>query len=229
MKKKLFPILAFLLSTVAINAETTLFSTDFSTTTGVDWSTTGADLTSTQATGGDFEWLTATTYCFYSGAGTFTFPAITFTGNETLNISWGIHDSGRSIEVLDGTTPLTTLAATGTDQITSSTYALGSSITGSKTLSLNISEGTLIITSISITSGTATSCAAAKASELSVIGVEGGIKVSNLCGKQVSIFDVTGNLVSTKTITDENVTLPVAKSGLYIVSSDGAYKKVFVK
>jgi len=58
MKRKLLCILAFAVSTFVAQAETTLFSTDFSTTTGVTWSTTGADLTSKQASGGDYEtWL----------------------------------------------------------------------------------------------------------------------------------------------------------------------------
>jgi len=230
MKRKLLCILAFAVSTFVAQAETTLFSTDFSTTTGVTWSTTGADLTSKQASGGDYEtWLTATTYCFYASTGTFTFPAITFTGTDSLIINWGIHDSGRNIEVLDGTTSLTTLTATGTDQITHTAYSLGSSITGSKTLSLNITDGTLVITSIKVVSSGSSSCAAPKASELSVYGVGGGIRVENLSGKSVSIYDVTGNLISTKTVSGDNVTIPVAKAGLYVIASEGAYKKVVVK
>jgi hypothetical protein len=228
MKKKLLCILTFVVSAFVAQAQATLFSTDFSTTTGVTWSATGADLTSTQASGGDFSWVTATTYCYFASTGTFTFPAITYTGADSLIINWGIHDSGRNIEVLDGATTLTTLTA-GTDQMTRSAYSLGSSITGSKTLSLNITDGALVITSIKVTSGTASSCAAPKASELSVYGIDGGIRVENLCSKSVSIYDVAGNLISTKTLSGNNVTIPVAKAGLYVIASEGAYKKVIVK
>lgn len=225
--KKIFLIAGLIASSMfSAFAGSALFYTNFSDNSTI---TTTGDLTNSKLTGnGDYEnWLTATTYCFFEGAGTLTLPSLTFVGGETITVKWGTHD-GRTISLLDGSTLLTTWQAIS-DVASESTFTFATDFTGAKTLTLEISDATLAITEIAINSGGTVAVSNVAKATAKVQAWGKTIKVQGEAGELLEVMDLAGNTVYRSVLKSDVQSLDLNISGFYLVKVGEELTKVIVE
>lgn len=224
--KKIFLIVGLIASSMfSASAVSALFYTDFSDNSTI---TATGDLTNSKLTGnGDYEsWITASTYCFFESAGSIVLPSITFSGGEVITVKWGTHD-GRTINVMDGATVLTTFQAVA-DTETESTFTLDAGFVGDKTLTLDIADGTLVITQITVSAGGTTGVSATSALQAKVYGVGKTIKVHGAAGQEVEVFDLAGNSVYRSVLNSDAESLHLNIAGFYLVKVGSELTKVIL-
>lgn len=220
--------LGFLASSLVSSfAGNTLFSTNFSDNSSI--TSTGADF-GTGATGGDFEnWVTMPNYCFISSAGSVTLPELNFIGGETISIKWGIHDSGRKISISDGTLDFPVPDASQTDAIIESTYTFPVLYTGKKALSINVAEGAVVITEITLASPNTVGLEAAQFGKSKIQACGKALKLEGLAGGDVEIIDLSGNVIYQSKVKSDVQLINLNITGLYIVKVGDVVEKVIIK
>jgi hypothetical protein len=205
-----------------------LFYTNFTNNSTITTSA-GADLSNSKLTGnGDYEnWLTPTTYCFFESAGSINLPALTFVGGETITVNWGSHD-GRLVQLYDGATLITTFQAL-VDVATTSTYTFPVDFTGSKTLSLSATEGTLAISQISISTAIPDASKNAVNENAKVYAYGKMIKVQGHAKELLQVIDLAGNTIFRTKVKADVQSFNLNLSGLYIVKVGETTTKVILE
>ncbi len=226
--KRFITIIFSLFSALCLSAQTTLFQTDFSTTN--DLSSTGS-YNSELAQNDDYkEWMNALTYCVFENAGTLTLPVIHFPAGSSIKITWGIHDSGRTIELKDGENLLNTFSTTNTDGLIESSFDFPLDFTDDKTLTLSVSDGVVFITEIVITSDNSSGCNKNKLNSLNA-WVEGKnlIVASSSCNK-IKVDSTNGKTIYKGLVAVGNNIIPLSlERGVYFVKVGENIIKLLVK